>query len=94
MGSPSGIKQTAAYKIIREMVDHGWDSDTRLEKEEVVSICKTFSAKGGSWESYMSGDFRQFTLLEDIVKKHMKNRQDPEELDLDQVAFNLMMNMF
>jgi hypothetical protein len=62
-----GVKDTAAYRIIRQITDHTWGSDVDYSDEDVVSLCRGFSRRGGSWESLMSGDMGSIVHLEAAI---------------------------
>lgn len=63
----AGIKDTAAFRVIREMVTHSWSADEEINDEDVISICQNFSKLGGSWQAIMDGDPRSVTALENII---------------------------
>lgn len=63
----SGIKDTTAYSIIREMIDHLFNTDKDLENEDVLWICKAFQESGGSWERIVRGSTGDMTVLEKII---------------------------
>ncbi len=63
----AGVKDTAAYRIIRQITDHVWGSETDLDDDDVVGVCLSFWRRGGSWESLLSGDMRSFGHLEEAI---------------------------
>jgi hypothetical protein len=62
-----GIRDTTAYRIIRQIIDHTWGSDIELEDPEIINICQSFHRLGGSWEQLMNGDISNFTYLEQSI---------------------------
>lgn len=62
-----GVKDTAAFRVIRQVVDHTWSADEKLDDGEVVRICQDFRRLGGSWKELMAGDVRQFEILEGVI---------------------------
>lgn len=69
-----GVKSTAAYRVIRQIVDHSWGSDEEFNSEEVILICKTFSDTGGTWIGIMAGDVSCIQKLEEVINSHIENR--------------------
>lgn len=63
----AGVKDTAAYRIIRQITDHTWGSDVDYSDEDVVMLCRGFSRRGGSWEALMSGDMGSIVHLEAAI---------------------------
>ncbi len=59
-----GIQDTTAYRIIRQVTDHTWGSDTDLSDSEVRDICVSFYEGGGSWEDLMAGSMDCVAALE------------------------------
>lgn len=70
-----GVKDTAAYRVIREMVDHTWGSEVELSDKDVLGICRSYASLGGSWESLLGGDMRCVTLLELSIDELVAPRQ-------------------
>jgi hypothetical protein len=71
----AGVKDTAAYKVIRQIVDHVYGSDEKLSDEETVAICHAFHAANGSWVNLMGGDMRSVRVLEDVLEAFMESRK-------------------
>ncbi len=71
----SGVKDTTAYKIIRQMTDHIWGSEESLPDDAVLAICRLFTARHGSWESLMDGSMDDAVLLEEAISSVVKYRQ-------------------
>lgn len=67
-------KDTAAHKVIRQIVDHTWGSDEKISDRDVVLICHSFHKRGGSWERLMAGDASSVTLLEDSIDSLVNGR--------------------
>lgn len=66
-GVEAGVKDTVAYRIIRQITDHTWGSDQDLSDEDVVLVCRSFSARGGLWESLLGGDMGCVARLEAAI---------------------------
>lgn len=62
------ILDTAAHRVIKQMVDHSWDLDESLEEEDIININLTFQKLGGSWESLMDGDIQMLNMLENSIE--------------------------
>ncbi len=76
----AGVKDTVAYRIIRQITDHTWGSETELSDEDVVHVCLSFSARGGLWEALLGGDMRSVAHLEESIDELVAPRA------LDQAA--------
>ncbi len=74
----AGVKDTAAYRIIRQVTDHTWGSESDLSDEDVVFICRTFWRNGGSWEALLSGDMASVGVLEKAIDELMAPRKMDE----------------
>lgn len=70
----SGVKDTAAYRIVRQVTDHTWGSDAKLDDAEVLRILDGFQARGGSWERLMAGDMKCVKALEESIDSFMNIR--------------------
>jgi len=68
------VKDTAAYRIIRQVVDHTWGSDEKLDDDEVVSLCRDFKDLGGTWRGIMDGDMGCVKALENAIDAHIRFR--------------------
>jgi len=77
----AGVKDTAAYRIIRQITDHTWGSDSDLSDEDVVTICRSFWARGGSWEALLGGDMASVGHLERSVDELLAPRKMDEACD-------------
>lgn len=71
----SGIKDTTAYKIIRQMTDHIYGSDEKYEDSDIVAICRLFGKRQGSWEALMGGSMDDAVRLEDAIGSVIKYRR-------------------
>jgi hypothetical protein len=71
----AGIKDTAAYRVVSQMISHSWPSEEALDDGEFVSICHGFSQSGGSWEAVMDGDPASTDTLEQVVDALMQSRK-------------------
>lgn len=70
-----GVKDTAAFRVIRQIVDHTWSSDEDLDENDIVVICRNFRLMGGSWEVLLSGNVDSFQILEDTISSFMKVKE-------------------
>lgn len=70
----TSLSGTAAYRVIRQVLDHVWGPDEDLEDEDLISISKAFKEAGGSWENLMSGDMASIGKLEDAIESHVQTR--------------------
>jgi hypothetical protein len=68
------MEDTAAYKIVRQVVNHTWGSDEDISEEELVIISKKFHANGGSWQRLMDGDIKSVNILEEVIDELINNR--------------------
>jgi len=68
------VKDTAAYRVIRQVVDHTWGSDEDLDDKEIVSLCHDFKELGGTWKGIMDGDMECVKALEDAIDSHIRFR--------------------
>ena len=69
------IKDTIAYKIIRQMVDHIWGGQ-ELSDDQLMSICRLFGSRGASWESLMNGSMDNSVILEECIESVIKNKDE------------------
>ncbi len=70
-----GVKDTVAYKIVRQITDHVYGSDTKLSNEDFVRIFHDYRVRGGSWERLMNGDMGCVKIIEDSIDAFMDNRR-------------------
>ena len=70
-----GVKDTVAYKIVRQITDHVYGPDTKISNEEFVHIFHDYGSRGGSWESLMNGDMGCVKIIEDSIDQFIKNRR-------------------
>jgi len=80
MPTKAGITNTAAYRVIREVMDHVFDPDTELEEDDVIGICDIFRDLNGSWESVMSGDMDEYQKLENAIESRLSLNQMARQL--------------
>ena len=74
-----GIKDTAAYKIVRQITSHIYGQDTKLSEDDFVEIYKDFAENGGSWERLMAGDIRSVKIIEDILEEFINKRREQSD---------------
>jgi hypothetical protein len=70
-----GVKDTAAYRIVRQITDHVYGPDTKLSNEDFVKIFHDYAARGGSWERLMGGDMGCVKIIEDTIDAFLDNRR-------------------
>jgi hypothetical protein len=68
------MEDTAAFKIVRQMINHSWGSDEDISEEELIKISRDFRANGGSWQRLMDGDIASVNILEDVIDDLINNR--------------------
>ena len=69
-----GVKDTAAHRIIRQVTDHTWGPDEKLDDTEVVRVCRSFRDLGGTWEALMAGDVDEIAKLEAAIDALVQGR--------------------
>lgn len=67
------IRDTAAYKIIDQMISHAWGG-TKWDERDMVIIYRLFNKRGGSWELIVNGDPNQFSILENSIGDYLNYR--------------------
>jgi hypothetical protein len=70
-----GVKDTVAYKIVRQITDHVYGPDTKISNEEFVKLFHDIAARGGSWERLMGGDMGCVKIIEDAIDAFMETRR-------------------
>ncbi len=69
------VKDTTAYKIVRQIADHVYGPDEKLSGEEFVQIYHEYGRRGGSWERLMDGDMGCVKIIEDSIDTFIQNRR-------------------
>lgn len=79
----TGIKDTTAYKIVRQIMDHVYGEDEKLSSKDFVAIFKIYLNRGGSWEGLMDGDMRNVKIIEDVLQAFVNYRKasNPDSVD-------------
>jgi len=62
-----GIKNTTAYRIVRQIIDHTRGHESKISDDDFLSIFENFYRKGGSWEKITSGSMHDVKLIEDSI---------------------------
>ncbi len=75
MGKP-GVKNTVAYKIIRQMTDHIWGSDEELEDSDVIAILQLFQSRNQSWQALINGSMDSAVELEECIEIVIKSKRE------------------
>ncbi|OPZ37450.1 MAG: hypothetical protein BWY99_01869 [Synergistetes bacterium ADurb.BinA166] len=69
------MKDTTAYKVVRQIVDHVHGPDEKVSDGEMIDIHRAFGQAGGSWEALMAGDMGSVEILEDVLDAFMQLRR-------------------
>lgn len=72
--SDSPVKQTVAYKIVRQIVDHVYGSDEEVTPDDFMSVYRIFNGAGGSWEGIIRGDMHSIAVLEGALDRFIRFR--------------------
>lgn len=67
------IRDTAAYKIVDQMISHAWGG-AKWEDKDLVNLYRLYSNRGGSWEKIINGDPQSFQLLEKSIGDYLNYR--------------------
>lgn len=68
------MEDTAAFKVVRQMINHSWGSDEDISEDELIIISRDFRANGGSWQRLMDGDITSIDILENAIDELINNR--------------------
>lgn len=68
------VKQTLAWRIVRQIVDHIYGSDEKVSAEEFMQVYRMFVGAGGSWEGLIDGDMKSVALLEGAIDRFIRLR--------------------
>lgn len=74
MTEGSGIGDTIAFRVVRQILDHIYGSDQVMEDEDFLSIFRTFVNLGGKWEHLLNGSPADMNRLMDVLKAYVKTR--------------------
>jgi hypothetical protein len=69
-----GVKDTAAYRIVRQITDHTWGDEEKYSDKEFISVYRAFRRSGGSWYDLMAGHMAHITILENAIDAFMNKR--------------------
>lgn len=72
--SDDSVKQTVAFRIVRQIVDHVYGSDEKVSSEEFLQVYRMFNGAGGSWEGLINGDMKAVSLLEGALDRFIRWR--------------------
>jgi hypothetical protein len=70
-----GVKDTVAYKIVRQITDHVYGPDSKLSSEDFIKIFHDYGSRGGTWEALMNGDMGCIKIIEDAIDAFMQGRR-------------------
>jgi hypothetical protein len=71
----AGIRDTAAWHVIEQILEHVWGLGEDLDDEEALAVCKLFWKAGGSWRGIMDGDQRHARILEESINDVISARK-------------------
>ena len=74
MDDESAVKNTVAFKIVRQIVDHVYGSDEKVSADEFLHVYRIFNGAGGSWEGLIGGDMKSVAVLEGAIDRFIKWR--------------------
>lgn len=75
----NSLKETTAFKIIRQMLDHMYGSDVKLSDDDFLHIYSTYMNLGGSWEMMIRGSMPSFDLLVKLLDSFVDIKNNQEE---------------
>jgi len=78
----ASVKDTVAYGIVRQLLDHIWGSEVELSDSEFLDVYKTYMSMGGSWEQLIKGSMDKFDLLKDVLESYVDIKSNPDEYGL------------
>lgn len=70
-----GVKDTTAYIISRQIMDHIYGNDEEISETDFVNLYHDFHRRGGSWKSVMDGDIKSVKIIEDAIEYLVKSRE-------------------
>lgn len=70
----AGVKDTTAYTISRQIMDHIYGDDEEMSNEDFIGLYHDFHRRGGSWQALMDGDMRSVKIIEDALDCLVKSR--------------------
>ena len=70
-----GVRDTAAYRIVRQITDHVYGPDEKVSDSDFIKIYEEYNSQGGSWEKLMAGDMGCVKIIEDAIDALMQNRR-------------------
>ncbi len=68
------VKQTLAWRIVRQLVDHVYGSDEKMSSDDFLTVYRAFAGAGGSWEAFIQGDIKAVALLESALDSFIRIR--------------------
>ena len=74
MDDRAGVKDTTAFLISRQIMDHIYGDDEKLSNQEFVDLYHDFHKRGGSWQALMDGDMKSVKVIEDALASLVKSR--------------------
>ena len=72
--SEPSVKDTTAYKISRQIMDHIYGDDEKMSNEDFVKVYHNFHQSGGSWRALMEGDMNSVDIIEKSIALLVKSR--------------------
>lgn len=83
LNDKAGVKDTTAYKIVRQIMDHIYGEDEDITNGDFVNLYHDFLRRGGSWKALMDGDMKSVKFIEDALESLVKSRE------LGKIAFKI-----
>lgn len=74
MDDESAVKNTVAFRIVRQIVDHVYGSDEKVTPEDFLHVYRMFHGAGGSWEGLIGGDMKSVAILEGALDRFIRFR--------------------
>lgn len=68
-----GLKDTAAFKVVDQMVSHMW-SGIEWEERDLAAVYRLFVLRNGSWKDIMDGSPAAFQALETAISDYINYR--------------------
>lgn len=71
----AGVKDTTAYKITRQVMDHVYGEDEKMSSDEFVAVFHMYLGRQGTWQGIMDGDMKNVKILEDVLEAFVNYRR-------------------
>ena len=67
----SDIKDTAAWRVMEQIIEHTYGGGSDMDSEAALSVCESFKKGGGKWKDLMDGDPEHLSRLESCIDKSL-----------------------